>query len=174
MNFWEKRQNSVRGRVLPVTMCLLMLFCAAAGAAVSGCAGRDGNSTVYEADNVSEQGGSAYSPSVSEDGSGGSKEPVNASSGGTHTVGGDENKTDAVSASSDAADNGEGSGEGFTASDADGTGVNLPFPTASDGTGVHLPFPTASGGIPLPNLPSRPSQAFVPTLPDKTPKPSFP
>ncbi len=154
MDFREKRLGFIGKGSFTIAICMIMLLWAVAGAAMSGCTGREKN-TVYEAGNgpLIEHGSSETVTDV--DGNtvivpsgGGTQSSVegadktNASSdsdtsGGTISSGGTVSPSGTVSS-------GESSGESTTVSD--GTVI----PTRPNGTAI----PTRPGGMIIPSRPS--------------------
>lgn len=141
-----------------VAICMIMLLCAVAGAAMSGCTGREKN-TVYEAGNglLSESGSSETLTDA--DGN----TVIVPSDGDTQSSFEGADKTNA-SSDSDSSGGTVSSGEGSGESSAVFDGTVIPIPT----------LPSVPGGITLPNLPTRPNGTAFPTRPGGTAFPTGP
>lgn len=151
MNFREKILRNMGRSAFIITVCTVVLFCAVAGAALSGCAGR-GESIVYEADNGSVRYTDSSETLTDADGN-----TVLPSDGVTQPSleCGDKTQSSSDSSSSDETVYvGESSGEKFT----DSEGTLIPMPT----------LPSVAEGIILPNLPTRPGGMIVPARPSSS------
>lgn len=147
-----------------VAICMIMLLCAVAGAAMSGCTGREKN-TVYEAGN-----GPLIEPGPSETVTDADGNTVTVpSGGGTQSSVEVADKTNA-SSDSDSSDGTVSPGGTVSSGESSGEGSSV-----SDGTVIPIPtLPSVPGGISLPNLPTRPNGTVIPTSPNGTVIPTRP
>ncbi|MBD5157576.1 MAG: hypothetical protein HDT13_08090 [Butyrivibrio sp.] len=155
MNFREKRLRFMSKGAFTVAICMIMLLCSVAGAAMSGCTGREKN-TVYEAGN-----GPLIEPGPSETVTDADGNTVTVpSGGGTQSSVEVADKTNA-SSDSDSSDGTVSPGGTVSSGESSGEGSSV-----SDGTVIPIPtLPSVPGGIPLPNLPTRPNGTVIPTRP---------